>query len=101
MVNITKSRVQEQPEDPARLVGNAMRAHFLVLWTQGRTGVARTAEEFYGFSAKDVIEMHFEKREPARGLWFRLRNGRVINAVGKASHPAPSHYAVPPKKHRS
>ncbi|MCU1336658.1 MAG: hypothetical protein JWO19_2239 [Bryobacterales bacterium] len=108
MVNAKKPNVQKRRPGPAQIVDNAMRAHFLVLRTQGRTADARTAEEFYGFRARDVIEMHFEKRGAGRGLWFRLRTGRVINAVGKATTRARSLYGVPartlyavPKKRRT
>ena len=94
MVNVKKPHVQAQRPKPAQMVGRAMRAHFLVLRTQGRTAAARTAEEFYGFRARDVIEMHFEKRGPGRGLWFRLKDGRVVKAVGKSARRARSFHPV-------
>ena len=90
MVNIKKPPVQKRRLGPAQLIDNAMRAHFLVLRTYGRTGTARRAEEFYGFRARDVIEMHHEKKGPGRGLWFRLKDGRLVHASGKTVHRAPS-----------
>lgn len=82
MVKTKMPRAPKERRKPDQLVDNAMRAHFLVLRTHGRTATARTAEEFYGFRAKDVIEMHYQKTGSGRGLWFRLRNGRVTNAAG-------------------
>lgn len=98
MVNVKKPRVQKYRPGPAQIVDNAMRAHFLVLRTHGRTAAARTAEEFYGFSARDVIEMHVEKHGAGRGLWFRLKDGRVMYAAGKHAHWARSLYPVTNKR---
>ena len=98
MLKNNKSRAQKERQEPARMVDTAMRAHFVVLRTHSRTGSARTAEEFYGFRAQDVIEMHYRKRGSGRGLWFRLRNGRVISAVGRPSQRAQPRRAVAKKR---
>ena len=57
-----------------------MHAHFGRLWETGKAGKARTPEEFYGFRPKDVVEMHFHKHGFGRGVWYRLKDGRVIEA---------------------
>jgi len=63
-----------------------MRAHFVALLNAGRTQ-ARSPEEFYGFRPEDVVEIHLYKQGYGRGVWFRLRDSRVIDAYGKPSHP--------------
>ncbi len=97
MVNTKVPRDQKQQLEPARLVRNAMRAYFLVLRTRGRTE-AQTEEEFYGFCAQDVVEMHYQKKGPSRGLWFRLKGGRAINAFGEDTKRARSRYAAAKRK---
>ncbi len=82
MVNGKVPRAPKQPLKPESIVRNAMRAYFLVLRTRGRTE-AQTEEEFYGFCAQDVVEMHFREKGPSRGVWFRLKDGRAINAFGE------------------
>src|SRR5260370_41088690 len=61
-----------------------MREHFQALRSKGRTDV-RTPEEFYGFTPKHVAEIHFHKQGFGRGVWYRLKDGRVIDALGKLS----------------
>ncbi|MCU1336049.1 MAG: hypothetical protein JWO19_1630, partial [Bryobacterales bacterium] len=70
-----------------------MRAHFVVLRTQGMTA-APTPEAFYGFRAANVIELHFRKRGAGRGLWYRLKDGRVIDAFGKRALRSRSAYSL-------
>ena len=97
MVNTEVPRDQEQPLEPDRLVRGAMRAYFLVLRTRGRTE-AQTEEEFYGFCARDVLEMHYQKKGPSRGFWFRLKDGRAINAFGEDLKRARARYAASKRK---
>ena len=69
-----------------KMVGQNMAAHFALLHKTGRSR-ARCPEEFYGFRPEDVVELHLYKQGFGRGVWFRLRDGRVIDAHGKPSHP--------------
>jgi hypothetical protein len=78
-------------EQMHQIVDNTMRAHFLVMRTMRRTR-ARTCREFYGFRASDVIMMHLQKQGLGSGLWFRLKDGRVIDALGRPSHRFRSWY---------
>jgi len=65
---------------------DTMRAHLQELRVTGKTK-AEQPEEFYGFHPEDVAEMHFHKHGVGRGVWYRLKDGRVIDAIGKASEP--------------
>jgi hypothetical protein len=97
MVNNKIPRDPKQQPEPARMVRNAMRAYFLVLRTRGKTE-AQTEEEFYGFRARDVVEMHFQEKGPNRGVWFRLKDGRAINAFGEGPKRARSRYTAAKRK---
>jgi len=66
------------------MIRNTMRAHFVVMRTMGRTR-ARTTEGFYGFLPVDVVEMFFYKHGFGRGVWYRLKDGRIFDALGKPS----------------
>ena len=61
-----------------------MRAYFVVLWTLRRTS-ALTPEELYGFSASDVSEIHRYKAGTGPGVWYRLKDGRVFDSLGRPS----------------
>jgi hypothetical protein len=75
------------PDDELhRIARETMRGHVDELRTKGKTQ-AREPEEFYGFRAEDVSEMHFHKHGIGRGVWYRIKDGRVIDAVGKPSEP--------------
>jgi hypothetical protein len=67
-----------------QMIGNTMHAHYVVIRTKRKTR-ARTAEEFYGFREVDVVEMFFYKHGFGSGVWYRLKDGRVIDAFGKPS----------------
>jgi hypothetical protein len=69
-----------------QMARETMSAHFLRLRESGNTN-AIGPEEFYGFRATDVAEMHSRKQGWGRGVWYRLKDGRVIDALGKPSHP--------------
>src|SRR5437016_10180505 len=73
----------EQMRDMAR---DWMRAQFLRLKERGKTN-ARDAEQFYGFRPEDVATIHIHKHGYGRGVWYRLEDGRVIDALGKLSEP--------------
>jgi len=59
-----------------------------------QAGVAKSADpvRFYGFTAAEVIGLHFWKRHAAESVWFRLRDGRVIDSDGNPSESDLSHY---------
>ena len=65
----------------------AMSAHFCILRAKGKTCEALDPEQFYGFRPADVVEIHFYKQGFGKGLWYRLKDGRVISALGKPSNP--------------
>ena len=44
---------------------------------------AATPESYFGFNAFDVAELHFHMIGKGDGLWFRLKDGRVIDCEGE------------------
>ena len=48
--------------------------------------------QFYGFDPQEVAEIHFEQQGGGSGLWFRLKNGRVIDSRVKPCDPNPALY---------
>jgi len=68
-----------------KIARETMQAHFTRLRERGKTGSA-TPEELYGFRPEEVIEMHFHQHGFGRGVWYRLKDGRVIDALGKPAH---------------
>ena len=94
MTKAQKPEPKSGVEQMHQIVDNRMHAHFLVMRTMRRTR-ARTCREFYGFRASDVIMMHLQKQGSGSGLWFRLKDGRVIDALGRPSHRFRSWYAGP------
>lgn len=82
-------------------IKRAMRAYCVVLRTFGKTNVA-TPEALYGFHARDVSELHFYKAGAGRGIWYRLKDGRVVDCLGRPSRRDRIAYAMrPPKAIRS
>jgi hypothetical protein len=74
-----------------------MRAYFVVLRALGKTGAA-TPEELYGFRASDVSEMHFYMAGVGRGVWYRLKNGRVFDSLGRPMRRERVSYLMRPPK---
>jgi hypothetical protein len=72
-----------------------MRAYHLVLRINGKTQT-KTPEEFYGFLARDVVEIYIRKKGFGSGVWYRLKDGRVIDAFGKRSSRVRERYVVRP-----
>jgi hypothetical protein len=68
-----------------QMASEHMRVHYVLLHKTGKTR-ARSPEEFYGFRPEDVLELHLHKHGFGRGAWFRLKDGRVIDAHGNPSH---------------
>ncbi len=46
---------------------------------------AASKEAFYGFVAGDIVRVYFHKQGFGPGLFFRLRDGRVIDS-GACDH---------------
>ncbi len=44
---------------------------------------AATPEDFFGFNRGQVETVHFHKRGVGRGVWFRLRCGRVVDEAAR------------------
>lgn len=86
MKSTLASKRLPKPTDEELLprVDAIMRAHVLVLRTRSMTK-ARTPKEFYGFRAEDVECLHFWKRRHGAGLWFRLKDGRVVDSLRQPS----------------
>src|SRR5579862_684628 len=83
--------------EKARAAETKMRAYFVVLRTLGKTDAA-TPEALYGFSALDVSELHFYKAGFGRGLWYRLKDGRVFDSLGRPSRRDRISYAMRPPR---
>jgi hypothetical protein len=82
-------------EELRGIVWKAMQEHFASLCSKGRTGDAATPQEFYGFQPEDVAELHFHQHGVGRGVWYRLKDGRVIDALGKPAHNERHWYVAP------
>jgi hypothetical protein len=61
-----------------------MSANFIRLREAGKTQ-AGGPDELYSFRPEDVAEMHLNKQGSGRGLWYRLKDGRVFDAAGQPS----------------
>ena len=66
--------------------------YFQWCWRRSET-VAHSPEEFFGFRAEDVQEIHFKKQGVSvAGAWFRLKDGRVFDQYAHPSEPDPCYY---------
>jgi hypothetical protein len=93
MPTIAEVPSEEIPEDVRHNIAReTMMAHFQILRAKGKHRSAQTPEQFYRFRPEDVVEIHFHKHGFGRGVWYRLKDGRVINAVGNPSQPDRSWY---------
>jgi len=68
-----------------------MEKHFRIRKGLGLTQAANK-EEFYGFEYGDVVLVHFHKQGTGTGVFFRLRDGRVIDTGGQPHDPNPVWY---------
>lgn len=68
-----------------------MEKHFRVLKGLGFTEAA-CKEKFYGFEAVEVVRVHFSKQGRGAGVFFRLRDGRVIDTAAQEHNPDPIWY---------
>jgi hypothetical protein len=58
-----------------------------------RTTRATDPTQFFGFGPEDVAVVHYPKAGVTHeGVWFSLKDGRVINLHGQACNPDPSLY---------
>ena len=99
---LSRHEVADRPvSEKLDAIKRMMRAYFVVLRTFGKTG-ASTPEAFYGFHARDVSEIHFYKAGFGRGVWYRLKDGRVLDSLGRPARRDRVAYAMrPPKAIRS
>lgn len=75
----------------ANCYGDVMEKHFRIRKGLGLTQ-ALNKEEFYGFDYNDVALVHFHKQGIGAGVFFRLRDGRVIDVGARAHDPNPFWY---------
>lgn len=68
-----------------------MEKHYTVLKWLGWTEAA-SKEDFYGFAAADVVLVHGHKQGRGAGVFFRLRDGRVIDTEAREHDPDPGWY---------
>jgi len=69
-----------------------MERQFIAGKTLTRSG-AETKEEFFGFRSKDIVGVHRRKYDvPSVGLFFRLRDGRVVDTFRHEHDPDPLLY---------
>ena len=68
-----------------------MEKHFRVRKGLGLTQAA-SKEEYFGFSYRDVVRVHGHKQGCGAGLFFRLRDNRVIDVAGESHDPDPLWY---------
>ncbi len=58
------------------------------MWKEWRRAVKRgdtnaaAPEVFFGFSGFDVAMIHFQMIGRGEGVWFRLKDGRVVDRQG-------------------
>lgn len=69
-------------EKLAEIASNAMEAYYGL--ERARSNAA-SAEEYFGFAAHDVSDIHLRKHGTGRGVWFRLRDGRVYDCAARPS----------------
>jgi len=53
---------------------------------------AVSKEEYFGFQDEDVAKVHFHKQGYGAGLFFRLRDSRVIDVAAESHDPDPIWY---------
>jgi hypothetical protein len=68
-----------------------MEKHFRIRKGLGLTQAA-TKEAFYGFEGSDVVQVHEHRQGVGPGLYFRLRDGRVIDVAAEPHDPHPVWY---------
>lgn len=68
-----------------------MEKHFRIRKGLGQTQAA-SKEEYFGFSYHEVALVHSHKQGVGAGLFFRLRDNRVIDVLGQSHDPNPLWY---------
>ncbi len=77
-------RTRIPDEKLQHIARETMSAHFLRHRSAGATR-ASGPEEFYGFRPEDVAAIFLHKHGFGRGVWFNLKDGRVIDVHGRPS----------------
>ena len=49
---------------------------------------ANTADDHYPFRAEEVEDMYFNRGGVGKGVWFRLKDGRIFDVTGEVATPA-------------
>ncbi|MEZ0223787.1 MAG: hypothetical protein ACAH83_04475 [Alphaproteobacteria bacterium] len=49
---------------------------------------AHTADDHYPFRAEEVEDMYFNRGGVGKGVWFRLKDGRIFDVTGEVATPA-------------
>ncbi len=97
MARRTQSIVQVDAEDaltdPAllRACEFTMEKWYLMSKGLGLTE-ARSKEEFYGFRASEIAEVHCRVMGFGDTVFFRLRDGRVFDVAARQHNPDPTLY---------
>jgi hypothetical protein len=68
-----------------------MEKHFQTRKGLGMTQ-ADSKEEFYGFAPTDIVQLHEHKQGFGSSLFFRIKDGRVVDVGGQAHDPDPVWY---------
>jgi hypothetical protein len=74
-----------------RCYETVMEKHFAILKGLGLTE-AVTKEEFYGFDSSAIIGNYSSKMGEGAGIYFILRDGRVVDTSGRSHDPDPVWY---------
>lgn len=82
--------LQVPPTSLHKIAGDAMEAFAIILSKDMQV----TVEQFYGFSAEEVSDIHLRKNGHGTGLWFRLRDGRVYDLRGIPSESGREWYGT-------
>ena len=72
----------------------AMNKYWRLAVKRGRIPAGTTPEQYFGFRVIDIACMHRHLAGVGRGVWFRLDDGRVVDAMGKPAMADRSQYDV-------
>ena len=76
----------------ASLYGNFMRTYFSRAKKLLRLTNTVDAEQFYGFHCNQVETVHLHKHGVGKGCWFRLKDGRVFDWLGRPDETDRTYY---------
>jgi hypothetical protein len=69
------------------VVRAVMHTQFQELRAAGKT-VAPGPDNHYPFTAEDVEDLYFNRGTFGKGVWFRLKDGRIFDVMGEVAAPA-------------